>query len=826
MIKTTKRNVVVSAILAITLCVSLIAGGTFALFTSESKVNVAVTSGKVDVVANMQDLTLYSPTSIDLGGNITDATNAATATTFANGGTAEFDGNSLTLTNVVPGDKATFKIVVKNNSNVTIKYRSILSCETNNGLFEGIKVIFDGTEYNGQTRVSEYQILAAGSPDMTIPVSIELPANAGNEYQDKTLKFTYKVEAVQSNAETQDPHAGVYYIYTPTDLVNLRYFAAGVNNVELKNDIDMSGVEYSAWDLNIPASATFTFDGKGYSIKNLTTTGYTGDPENSAHFIRAGLIANVASAATSSEANLGTIIFQNLTMDNATVSNTADSDNVCAAALIGCANFVNVQVNDCSVINSHITSGKYAAGFVGYSQEGDFYENVSISVTNATIEDNEIVGNGHAAGLVGLANKTVSVDAATIKGNIISTKFGHSAAAILGTGSVQATNIVASDNTYAGGLKDCDGDTEDDTFGIYHKQCGDYTVDGTGENNTIVNAYIILSLNDLKDFRDTVNAGNSFLQYTVGLTGTTVPHNVLLFEDIDLKNEEWTPIGTFANPFMGDFDGQGHTISNLKITSGTNVGLFGQITIKGGVNYLPGIFNLTLKNVTIKADGSGAFVGNSYVTTQNAGNGGTLMLSNLKLTGNVKIEGKDVGGIMGTEWTDFQVGGINITVDVNAGSYVKGTGVIGGVFASTPHGHVNNIKSNIDVIASGAEVAAGGIVGSAGWELGYSDDTATGYIICSGNVIATDVQETANGKYKIGKIVGQEANNPYWNGYNNPQSGSFFKNFTANNTISITLTNGTVLTSNGMTAEDRHGAENAVDYAQSLVGLALWDWEI
>lgn len=122
-----------------------------------------------------------------------------------------------------------------------------------------------------------------------------------------------------------------------------------------------------------------------------------------------------------------------------------------------------------------------------------------------------------------------------------------------------------------------------------------------------------MSLNDFKDFRDTVNEGNSFLQYTVGKTAETVPHNVRLYTDLDLGNEEWTPIGICDNPFMGDFDGQGHTISNFKITSGTNVGLFGQITMKSGTNYLPGIFNLTLNNVTIQADGSGAFVGNSYV---------------------------------------------------------------------------------------------------------------------------------------------------------------------------------------------------------------------
>lgn len=91
---TTKRNVVVSAVMAIVVCISLIAGATFALFTSESTVNIAVTSGKVSVVASMAVTDVYSPTAIDMSGAVTDPTNAAdvATATFANGGTAIVTG--------------------------------------------------------------------------------------------------------------------------------------------------------------------------------------------------------------------------------------------------------------------------------------------------------------------------------------------------------------------------------------------------------------------------------------------------------------------------------------------------------------------------------------------------------------------------------------------------------------------------------------------------------------------------------------------------------------------------------------------------------------
>ena len=45
-----RKNFIVSSILTIAMCVSMIVGSTFALFTSESKVNIAVSSGKVEVI--------------------------------------------------------------------------------------------------------------------------------------------------------------------------------------------------------------------------------------------------------------------------------------------------------------------------------------------------------------------------------------------------------------------------------------------------------------------------------------------------------------------------------------------------------------------------------------------------------------------------------------------------------------------------------------------------------------------------------------------------------------------------------------------------------
>ena len=74
-----------------------------------------------------------------------------------------------------------------------------------------------------------------------------------------------------------------------------------------------------------------------------------------------------------------------------------------------------------------------------------------------------------------------------------------------------------------------------------------------------------------------------------------------LMADIDLQNLEWTPIGNFGSMFSGKFDGNGHTISNLRITklnqvyvadwnhwhdTYSSVGLFGTVGARGEVKNL------------------------------------------------------------------------------------------------------------------------------------------------------------------------------------------------------------------------------------------------
>lgn len=51
---------------------------------------------------------------------------------------------------------------------------------------------------------------------------------------------------------------------------------------------------------------------------------------------------------------------------------------------------------------------------------------------------------------------------------------------------------------------------------------------------------------------------------------------VKLLRDVELTGT-WAPVGTSSEPFKGTFDGDGHKITGLKITSGSYIGLFGYV---------------------------------------------------------------------------------------------------------------------------------------------------------------------------------------------------------------------------------------------------------
>ena len=139
-----KKRFLFSSICSVVLCISLISGATFALFTSESKNNISITSGKVEMLSTVENIKTWSLED-DL------ALPGRSDGTFTQGGYVQFKDNLLTINKIIPGDKVSFDITGKNNSNVTILYRYTISCVDSESLLlmDGLETTINDETYKG-----------------------------------------------------------------------------------------------------------------------------------------------------------------------------------------------------------------------------------------------------------------------------------------------------------------------------------------------------------------------------------------------------------------------------------------------------------------------------------------------------------------------------------------------------------------------------------------------------------------------------------------------------------------------------------------------------
>ena len=170
------------------------------------------------------------------------------------------------------------------------------------------------------------------------------------------------------------------------------------------------------------------------------------------------------------------------------------------------------------------------------------------------------------------------------------------------------------------------------------------------DSNT--NTYTVYNADGLMNVAELVNGGKTDI-------------NITLDKNIDLTGKDWTPIGTdYDNSYTGTFDGGGHTITGLTVTTNDkNAGLFGYLNRAGTVK------NVVMEGVQITSNqiygGSiGGVVGYSWGTIENCSVSGSV-------SGTVYV-----GGVVGA-----QIGG-SIT-GCSSSATVKGTVDVGGVAGQT-----------------------------------------------------------------------------------------------------------------------------------------------
>ncbi|MEK3977452.1 ZmpA/ZmpB/ZmpC family metallo-endopeptidase-related protein, partial [Psychrobacillus sp. FSL K6-1267] len=210
----------------------------------------------------------------------------------------------------------------------------------------------------------------------------------------------------------------------------------------------------------------------------------------------------------------------------------------------------------------------------------------------------------------------------------------------------------------------------------------------------------------------------------------------LLMNDIDLTGVEWTPIGDSltAEQFTGNFDGDGHKITGLRVnTTKDNVGLFGYVK-KGTIK------NIHLSNVNIQG-------GNRV--------GGLMGQSSAAIVKNVSVEGtvtgkQYVGGIIGGSSDK----GAHLE-EMASFVHVTGESLVGGVVGLISYGVLQNSFSTGNVKATDNSV--GGILGQGNSsELSVKNVYSTGDIEGGklvGGLVGTGAVHLSNG-FATGTVIG------------------------------------------------------------------------
>lgn len=286
------------------------------------------------------------------------------------------------------------------------------------------------------------------------------------------------------------------------------------------------------------------------------------------------------------------------------------------------------------------------------------------------------------------------------------------------------------------------------------------TITDLAGEGTEESPYLIETLAELKWFRDTVNT------YTQDGSNQFKGKYIKLTADIDLFGENWTPIGTNSvgdhMAFLGIFDGDGHTISNLYINAdGDHLGFFARTSGSGDGSQAV-VKNVTFNNVDVSSSITTGH-GGSYVGGIIANSGGNTLISNVKVTGDVYVVGYGyVGGIVGHGYPDIY----NCSVEANDGSYIQGYywcvgGIVG--YAGENGTLIQNASvSGVDIwSAYGAAAAIAGLlqygnklenVSAENVEITSASDYVMGYIAGNGeestltNCYINNVTATANGK--------------------------------------------------------------------------------
>ena len=427
--KNVSRNALVTSIISLLLCVSMLVGTTFAWFTD------SVVSGNNVIAAGNLDIELYND-----GNKVTSQTNL-------------FDGVKWE-----PGVVDYENFTIENEGNLALLYDFAMNWGDYNtlagkyNLTQILKVAMVDKHVSGDRAAAIAAGEAAGwkslsdwsfSGEMTSKGEAKdfaliiywKPSDADNNWNvqngktlDKgdhlyvnlgiNLQATQKMHESDSFGPDYDglasdwdgstgevPEADEDGVITITTGAELAAFAAAVNSgnsysgktVKLGADIDLGNQPWTPIGQTGPTTFAGTFDGNGKTLYNLNIDNTANTSEHGA----AGLFGWI-------EQHSGSNSIKNLTINGVTINSHRYSGAV--------AGWVNIPVTNCAVKNVTIncsyynddTDGTKVGALVGYA------DNKSV-LTGNTVENAVLNAYGDVGGLAGVAQTTVSVDGNTVK---------------------------------------------------------------------------------------------------------------------------------------------------------------------------------------------------------------------------------------------------------------------------------------------------------------------------------------------------------------------------------------------------------------------------
>ena len=261
-------------------------------------------------------------------------------------------------------------------------------------------------------------------------------------------------------------------------------------------------------------------------------------------------------------------------------------------------------------------------------------------------------------------------------------------------------------------------------------------------------SYTVYNADGLMNVAELVNGGKTDI-------------NITLTADIDLTGKDWTPIGTdYDNSYTGTFDGGGHTITGLTVTTNDEyAGLFGYLGNFG--NAAATVKNVVMEGIQItcnhRSGYAGGVAGFSWGTIENCSVSGSI-------SGTVSV-----GGVVGAQ-RDRSITGCS------SSATVKGTLNVGGVAGQTSFGATltacyatGNVIIEIDRTQN---ISGGGLVG-------FNDGISLLACYATGNVTSTG---SSTGYVHIGGFLGDNYTTVtacYWKnnheqgiGYNRESTGA------------------------------------------------------